>query len=315
MQAFPESQRVSVGEISLSIHEAGEGPAVVLCHGFPELARSWRHQFQPLVDAGFRVIAPDQRGYGYSDLPDTVEDYDILHLTDDMVGLLDTLEIDQAVFAGHDWGGFVAWGMPVLHAERCLGVVGVNTPYTTLPSTETMRGVFPNPEDFYMSWFQQAEVPEKFLETRTRPLFQKLMRSGRKPEKAGGMGALPRANPFLDLDSLEPVSSPLLDEAELDEYVRAFERSGFFGPVSWYRNADRNLEIAPELGQKELDLPALQIVSEWDGAIPPEGAEWSKAKCSDIEVHLIEQCGHWTQCEKPEELSRVMVDWLVKRFL
>ena len=313
MSALPEPQRINVGEISLSVHDAGEGPAVVLCHGFPELARSWRYQFKPLIEAGFRVIAADQRGYGASDLPKNVEDYDILHLTGDMANLLGALEIDKAIFVGHDWGGFVAWGMPVLYPERCLGVVGVNTPYTMLPSTDMMKIMFPNPEDFYISWFQQLDAPEAAIKPRTRELFEKIMRRGRKPEQC--MGAMKRANPFMDIASIEVSGEALLDDTELDNYTKAFERSGFFGPVSWYRNADRNLKIAPEIGQKELDLPALQIVTDWDPAIPPEGAELSKAKCSDIEVHLIEQCGHWTQCEKPEELSKIMVDWMSKRFL
>ena len=114
--------------------------------------------------------------------------------------------------------------------------------------------------------------------------------------------------------AIEPQGEALLDAAELDAYTAAFERTGFFGPISWYRNADRNREIAPELGQKELDLPVLQVVAAWDAAIPPAAAELTRAKCSDVEVQLIDECGHWTQQEKPAELTRIMVDWLVRRF-
>lgn len=311
---FPEPRRVRVGDIALSVHEAGAGPAVVLCHGFPELARSWQHPFGALVDAGFRVIAPDQRGYGASDVPKAVEDYDLVHLTGDLVGLLDALEIERAVFAGHDWGGIVTWAMPVLHPERCLGVIGVNTPYTAMLSTEMMQAAFPDPESFYMLWFQQPDVPEQFLEPRTRQLFEAIIRRGQKPDGSPGLFGSSRRNPFLDLDVLDRKGEALLDAAELDLYTAAFERTGFFGPISWYRNVDRNREIAPELGEKELGLPVLQVSAAWDAAIPPAAAELTKAKCSDVEVNLIEECGHWTQLEKPEELTRIMVDWLVRRF-
>lgn len=314
MTSFPAPRRVRLPDITLSVHDAGRGPAVVLCHGFPELARSWRHPFGAMVDAGFRVIAPDQRGYGSSDVPKAVEDYDIVHLTNDLVGLLDTLEIERAVFAGHDWGGIVTWAMPVLHPERCLGVIGVNTPYTTFPPTEMMRAAFPDPESFYVLWFQERDVPEKFLEPRTRQVFENMMRSGQKPDGSPGLVGMPRANPFLDLDTLSPQGDALLDAAELDAYTAAFERTGFFGPINWYRNVDRNHEIAPQLGQKELDLPVLQVSAAWDLAIPPSTAELTKAKCHDVEAHVIDECGHWTQQEKPEELTRIMVDWLARRF-
>ena len=117
--------------LTLSVHESGRGPAVVLCHGFPELGYSWRHQIPALADAGLHVIAPDQRGYGGSDAPAAIEAYDLEHLTGDLVALLDGLGIERAVFAGHDWGGFVAWAMPVLHPARTAGVIGVNTPRST----------------------------------------------------------------------------------------------------------------------------------------------------------------------------------------
>ena len=158
--ASSSSRSRDVGELVLSVHHAGEGPAVVMCHGFPELAYSWRHQLPALVGAGFRVIAPDQRGYGGSGAPSRVEDYDLLKLSGDLVGLLDALEIEKAVFSGHDWGGFVAWAMPVLHPDRCLGVIGVNTPYVAFPTTDMLRAVFPDPEKMYMLWFQQVGVAE-----------------------------------------------------------------------------------------------------------------------------------------------------------
>src|ERR1044072_720334 len=130
---MPPLQYAQTNGIRMGFYEAGpksDTPPVVLCHGWPELAVARRHQSKALSDAGIRVIAPDQRGYGATDRPDKVEDYDIEHLTGDLVGLLDHLNIDKAIFVGHDWGGFVVWQMPLRHVDRVAGVVGVNTPHT-----------------------------------------------------------------------------------------------------------------------------------------------------------------------------------------
>ena len=139
--------------ITLSVYAAGPeaSPAVVLCHGFPDLACSWRRQIEALSQAGFRVLAPDQRGYGASDCPAATEAYDLEHLTGDLVGLLDAHDIERAVFAGHDWGGFVVWAMAVLHPERTAGVIGVNTPYLAFPKMELLRQLVPDEDKLYVS--------------------------------------------------------------------------------------------------------------------------------------------------------------------
>jgi len=308
--------------VSLSVHEAGEGPAVVLCHGFPELAYSWRHQIAPLVSAGFRVIAPDQRGYGASDAPPGSDAYDLDHLTGDLVGLLDALEIEKAVFAGHDWGGFVVWGMPILHPERTAGVIGVNTPYLArppVPPTEIMaRMVGGEVERLYILWFQQPGIAEAVLDREPRLVFEKLMRRGLPPaemlaraQQAGGPLDM---NPFRRLAELDAMGERLLDEVDLEVYTRAFAQSGFRGPVSWYRNFDRNWERHPEVGARKIHVPCLMVTSEWDVALQPAMAADMPARCTDLETVLIEGCGHWTQQEKPAELTRVMTDWLRRRF-
>jgi pimeloyl-ACP methyl ester carboxylesterase len=188
MAALPPARRVALpdrsvaGEtisgITLSVHDAGSGPAVVLCHGFPELAYSWRHQIPALAEAGFRAIAPDQRGYGESDRPEPIEAYDLEHLAADLESLLDALEIERAVFAGHDWGGFVAWAMPILYPERTAGVIGVNTPYVPFPTTEVLRAAFGQDERLYILWFQKPGVAEGVLDRNPRLVFEKLMRRG-----------------------------------------------------------------------------------------------------------------------------------------
>ena len=316
------SRGVAQDSITLAVHEAGprDGPPVVLCHGFPELAYSWRHQLKALADAGFRAIAPDMRGYGGSDCPEPIESYDLDHLTGDLVGLLDELQIEKAVFAGHDWGGFVAWAMPIVHPERTAGVIGVNTPYVALPKISMMRLAVPDDEKLYVLWFQRPGIAEAIMDRNPRLLFEKLMRCGVEPEDANSMmeraasGQELDANPFRRLDEIPETGEPLLDSDELDVYVRAFEATGFRGGINWYRNIDRNAESVPEIGVKKLDLPCLMVTAEWDVALPPSAAAGMPAVCSDLETKMIERCGHWTQQDKPDELNAIMIDWLKRRF-
>lgn len=327
MLDFPPARRVELpplrlpsGEsepgIGLSIHERGGGAPVVLCHGFPELAFSWRHQLEALAEAGFRAIAPDQRGYGGSDRPGPVEAYDMHHLCGDLVGLLDVLGIERAVFAGHDWGGFVAWAMPTLHPERCSGVIGINTPYlprSALPPTQVMRAmVGGEDEKLYLLWFQQPGVAEAVLDRHTRRVFEVLMRRGAPPAEVAGRIAREGVdmNPFRRIAELEPWGEVLLSEEELDVYARTFERTGFRGGVSWYRNLDRNWETAPEVGRAKIEVPSLMVTAEWDPVLRPEMSAGMPALVADLETVRIERCGHWTQQERPAELNRVLVDWL-----
>jgi microsomal epoxide hydrolase len=323
---FPSPRRVTIPErtsekgttlpaITLSVHESGDGPAVVLCHGFPELAYSWRKQFGALVDAGFRVVAPDMRGYGASDAPEPVTDYDLEHLTSDMAGLLDVLGIEKAVFAGHDWGGFVVWAMPIAYPERTAGVVGVNTPYVPFPSTAMLGAVFKDPSKLYILWFQTPGTAEGVLDRDPRVCFEKLMRRGEAPPPGGmlAQGGDFDANPFARLEEMEPMGAALLTPEELDHYAEAFARSGFRGGINWYRNIDRNGELYPAIGGKRLELPCLMVTAAWDPALPPAMAAGMPLVCGDLETHEIAACGHWTMQEKPEELNRVMIDWLKRK--
>lgn len=312
MQTFPAPRRIALPEITLSVHEAGAGPAVLLLHGFPEIAYSWRHQLPALAGAGFRVIVPDQRGYGASDAPAAIEAYDLGHLCSDVVALLDALNIERAVFAGHDWGGFVAWAMPVLHPQRTAGVIGVNTPYMPFPTTDILRSMFPDGDKLYILWFQTPGVAEAVLDGNPRLCFEKLMRRGTPLE--GALATMVDANPFRRLPAFEPVGDPLLSAEELDHYARAYERCGFRGGINWYRNIDRNRQRYPAVGDAPVDVPCLMITAEWDFALRPAMAERMPPLCRDLEMHMIERCGHWTQQEHPETLNRLMADWLQRRF-
>ncbi|HYC23146.1 MAG TPA: alpha/beta hydrolase [Candidatus Bathyarchaeia archaeon] len=304
--------------IRIAVTEQGEGPAVVLCHGFPELAYSWRHQLPALAAAGFRAIAPDQRGYGDSDRPAEVTAYDMHHLTGDLVGLLDALGIERAVFVGHDWGGLIVWMMPLLHRSRTAGVIGVNTPYfprPPAPPVAMFRGMLG--ENYYVVHFQQPGVADAGLARDVRRVFTQLMRRGVPPEHLASLalkhdGTVRNMVELVERD--DPPGEPLLSGEALEVYVRAFEKSGFTGGINWYRNLDRNWENSAELGGAKIDVPSLMVTAEWDPVLRPEMAAHMPALVADLETAMIPACGHWTQQEKPEELNRVMVDWLTRRF-
>jgi pimeloyl-ACP methyl ester carboxylesterase len=311
-----------VGPIRLSVHEAGapsERPPVVLCHGFPDLAYGWRHQLPALAEAGFRAIAPDQRGYGGSSAPEPIGAYSLDHLCGDLADLLDAMEIERAVFVGHDWGGFVAWAMPLLHPDRCAGVVGVCTPYTPFPGTDLLRSMFgEDPEAMYMLWFQEPGVAEAVLDPRARLVFDKLTIAGVDPEVLAEAGTARRAgarfNPFLDLESMPDLGEKLLSAEELDHYATVFERTGFRGGINWYRNIDANGAAHPEVGTTPLTLPTLMLCAEWDPALPPALAANMGSLCSDLELHTISRAGHWVNTECPDQVNELLVDWLTRRF-
>jgi pimeloyl-ACP methyl ester carboxylesterase len=312
--------------IRLSVHEQaarGNGvagrPAIVFSHGFPELGYSWRHQVDAVSAAGFRAIAPDQRGYGASEAPAPIAAYDIHHLCGDLVGLLDALEIDKAVFVGHDWGGFVVWAMPALHPERVAGIVGVNTPYSPRPPIAPMAllraMVGGQDEKLYVLWFQQPGVAEAVLDRDPALLFDKLLRTGVPMEELAARmaGKDFDMNPFRRLAELEELGEPIGTSEERAHYADVFRRTGFGNGIHWYRNLDRNWETAPDVGVAKVTAPCLMVTAGWDPVLRPEMASGMPALCPDLETVQIERCGHWTQQEKPDELNQILVDWLQRR--
>lgn len=316
---FPEGKLTEISsEIKLAVHEQGRGPAVVFCHGFPELAYSWRYQLPAVAAAGFRAIAPDQRGYAESSAPQEINAYGLGELTGDLVGLLDKLGIDRAIFVGHDWGGLVAWAMPVLHPQRVAGVIGICTPYMPMPVTDVMRTMVGGEDDrHYILWFQKPGQAEAVMDKKVRLIFSRLMRRPLDPrEMAKRMMAEGKFdfNPFRRIDEFTADSPAMVTPEELDVYVRAFEKTGFRGGINWYRNIDRNARQFPQVGQTKLNIPCLMITAEWDVALPPHLAAGMSATCSDLETKNIERAGHWVQQEFPDAINQVMVDWLERRF-
>jgi pimeloyl-ACP methyl ester carboxylesterase len=310
----PQGQTRGAASLTLSTHQLGEGPAVVFCHGFPDLAFGWRHQLEPIAAAGFRAIAPDQRGYGGSSAPAPVEAYGLTELTGDLVGLLDALEIERAVFVGHDWGGFVAWAMPILHPERVLGVAGICTPYMPFPSVAQHLAIVDGAvERQYVAWFQLPGVAEAEMDVHVRPILTRILRTGAPIEALVGLaftdGRLDM-NPFLNPEKWPPLGAPLDAPAVLEEYLRTYERTGFRGGINWYRNIDRNAAEHPAVGTQQLDVPCLMLTAEWDPGLRPEFAKPMRALCSDLEMHHVEKVGHWVQQEAPAIVNAHLLAWL-----
>jgi pimeloyl-ACP methyl ester carboxylesterase len=309
---------VPLPDLRLGVDSAGEGPAVVCCHGFPDLAHGWRHLLPALAAAGFRALAPDQRGYGRTGGPDAVEAYDIHHLTGDLVGMLDALGIERAVFVGHDWGGTVAWMTALLHPTRVAGVIGVNTPHYPRPSTapvERLRAMFG--DTHYMVAVQQSDALDRALATDVRRTFTQIVRSGVPPDETlcGWLGADGRMRTLADTVLGPPMpGTPLLSAADLSVYVDAFTRTGFTGGLNWYRNLDRNWATTPHLAGARITVPALMVTAEWDVLLPPAAADRMRPLVPDLETVMLPRCGHWTTIERPTELARLAIDWLRRRF-
>jgi pimeloyl-ACP methyl ester carboxylesterase len=318
---MPPVKRASVNGIEMAYYEAGprEGAPIVLCHGFPELAFSWRHQIKALGEAGRWVIAPDQRGYGLSSRPQAVTDYDMAHLTGDLVGLLDHLGVEKAIFCGHDWGGIVVWQMALMHPDRVAGVIGLNTPFLPRSPADPiaiMRMRFG--PDMYIVWFQTPGDADAVLAADVEKTMRFFMRRPAGLQTAAEPAA-EGASTFAFKDLLRQwdpsdTGSQLLTAEELAVFVESFQATGFTGGINWYRNFTRNWAASEGLPTRLDDLPCLMITAELDAVLAPAMAEGMPGLISDLEMHMVAGSGHWTQQEKPEEVNRLMLDWLQRRF-
>ena len=320
MTSFPEPRMVRTNGIDMAVYEDGpkDGLPVVLCHGFPELAYSWRYQLPALAAAGFRVIAPDQRGYGRTSRSADVQSYDMPHLTGDLAGLLDALELKKAIFCGHDWGGLVVWQLPIYHPDRVAGVIGLNTPFLSRPPIDpimAMRAVFG--EDMYIVFFQKPDVADGLLAQDVARSFRFFMRKNsftaaeyaKRPSEQRNL-ALVHA---LQMNESGWPGEPLMPPDQLQVFIDTFRRTGFTGGINWYRNITRNWELSGTMEQR-VRVPGLMIMAEDDVVLSPAMADGMEQFVPDLERVLIKRCGHWTQQEHPEETNRAMIDWLKRRF-
>ena len=302
---FPKSTLVSVNDVKLEVFEAGRenaGKPIVLCHGWPEHAFSWRHQIPALAAAGYHVIAPNQRGYGNSSRPTEVTDYDIEHLSGDLIALLDHYGYEDATFVGHDWGANVVWSLASLHPDRVNKVINLALPYQergVKPWLEWMEEIFGG--DFYFVHFnRQPGVADAVLEEHTFQFLRNMFRKNVPPsEPQPGMAMINLAR------AETPLGEPLMSDSELAIFVSAFESTGFTGSINWYRNLDRNWHLLADVNPI-IEHPALMIYGERD--LIPKFEKLSEFVPNVEEVSL--DCGHWIQQEKPEETNQAILKWL-----
>lgn len=296
----------------MAVFEQGDGPAVIFLHGFPELAFSWRFQLPALAEAGYRAIAVDQRGYGQSSAPPNVSDYHIDLLIGDILGLLDALKLERAIFVGHDWGAFVLWHMSLLCPERMEKQAILNIPFwprSPIDPIELFRQRFGN--DFYIVNFQDSNEADRTFASDPAHFFDVLMRKNQISRQE--FEQLPperRALSLLQVFARESSGGdPVLTADELDYFAAAFARTGFTGPINWYRNWTANWERLEGVPQV-VEVPTLFIGARDDIVVSPEHIEGMKPYVTNLECHILENCGHWSQQEKPDAVNRLLVDWL-----
>ncbi|MEQ8330396.1 MAG: alpha/beta hydrolase [Longimicrobiales bacterium] len=302
---FPAPTMISVNDAQIEVFEAGRenaGNPIVLCHGWPEHAFSWRHQIAALAAAGHHVLVPNQRGYGNSSCPARVTDYDIVHLAGDLVALLDHYGYADATFVGHDWGAFVVWGLTLLHPDRVNKVVAMSLPYQDRgerPWIEVMEAFLGG--DFYMVHFnRQPGVADTVLDERASQFLRNLYRKNephREPEPGMAMIDLAQAD--------VPLGEPLMSEGELSVFVSAFESTGFTPSINWYRNLDRNWHLLAD-ADPIIRQPALMIYGDRD---PIQRSANLEDFVPNVDVVSLD-CGHWIQQEKPNEVNEVLLNWL-----
>ena len=312
--AFPAPRFVSSAGVRLAVYEVGspsDSPSLILSHGFPELAFSWRHQLRALGALGHHVVALDQRGYGLSDRPLEVAAYDMLNLTGDLLAVLDDLGLEQAVFGGHDWGGLVVWDIARRHPSRVAAVIALNTPHRARSPNDPVDDIRARWGDGnYVVQFQQPGVAEAELDADVRRTLEFFLRRSRHAPLAFGPG-------FPLLDDLRAYrgggGDQLLGPDEFDYLASIFERTGFVGGLNWYRNISRNWELSAALPDR-IDQPVLMIMAEHDAILPPAATAGMDDLVPRLTRHLVRGSGHWTQQEQPEEVSAVMAAWLETTF-
>jgi pimeloyl-ACP methyl ester carboxylesterase len=318
----PSHRTIETNGIRMHVAEQGTGPLVVLCHGFPESWYSWRHQLLALAEAGFHAVAPDMRGYGGTDRPEAIDQYTLLHLIGDMVGLLDALGVEQAVIAGHDWGAPVAWHAALLRPDRFRGVIGLSVPYRPRGPVRP-TSVMPQTENavFYQLYFQTPGVAEAEFEHDIRRFIRGNLYSisGDLPGREPVTMMVPRQGGLLARWATHfaiPETLPTwITEADVDFYAAEFARSGFRGGLNWYRNIDRNWELLAPFSGARVSVPALYIAGDRDVVLGFAGVKEVIANLSEFVPQLrrtiiLPGCGHWTQQERASEVNAAMIDFL-----
>ncbi|MBW2053425.1 MAG: alpha/beta hydrolase [Deltaproteobacteria bacterium] len=310
---------VETNGIKMHIAEQGEGPLVIMCHGFPEFWYSWRHQLPALAKAGFHAVAPDQRGYGQTDRPEPIEAYNILQLVGDIVGLVHALGEERAVIVGHDWGAPVAWNCALLRPDIFHKLILLSVPYslrswTHIRPIEGMKRMAGD-HQFYIVYFQEPGKIEKEMEENVRETMLKTLYSlsGDPPPEKRWKFLFGKDQKFTDTSYMPDVLPAWLTEHDVDVFTEEFSRTGFRGGVNWYRNLDRNWELTPFLSEAKIYQPSLFIAGELDGVITFSRTAFDNLESAVPNLKqkiLIPGAGHWVQQESPQQVNDLLIDFL-----
>lgn len=319
---MPDPVMLESNNISMGVYEKGQGVPVIFCHGFPELAFSWRHQFNAVADAGFHAIAPDLRGYGLTDSPENIDGYATANICDDLIGMMDKLAIEKAVFCGHDWGGYLVDTMPLLYPQRCLGVIGIGSSNNQRPRNIPSDGI--NYNDIldklaFNQYVQQAETIE-FLDNNVREIFSIFFKKDYfKADKVAGLPLdAPERRIYLQgmVEKINENDEMFVDDKAFNYYVDTFKRTGFNGGVNWYKAIPSTIE---GFNDRELhwgvDVPYLFVWPEQDPINRIGLNNRMEDYIPDLEKVELTGSGHFAMEEKPEELSFYIVEWLQRKFM
>ena len=311
----PTERLVETNGVQLRVTEAGErgAPVVVLAHGFPELAYSWRHQIGALADAGFHVLAPDQRGYGGSSKPEAIAEYNIELLCGDIVGLLDDIDAEKAAIVGHDWGALVAWNAPLFHPDRFAGVVGLSVPPVPRPPAppiQMWRELF-GENFFYIMYFQEPGVADADLSRDTATTMRRMLGGLTSSDDAVVLVDTPGPKGFVDRLPEVDALPDWISQDELDHYTEEFTRTGFTGGLNWYRNFVLNWELTANTAAATITVPALFVAGSADPVLgfTPRDRVRDLVSGDYLEV-LVEGAGHWIQQERPDVVNEQLLSFL-----
>ena len=311
-------EKLDVNGISMRVCVEGNGPLVIMVHGWPELWYSWRHQIKPIARAGFRVVVPDVRGYGGSDKPHDIESYGMANLMSDVIGMIDAFGEETAILVGHDWGAPICWNTAALHPDRVSAVAGLSVPYRKrgkVSGIEAVRQIY-NGKFFYQLYFQDEGVAERELEADVRTSLRKIYFSisGDAPSLDGWLQR-PAGGTLLEtLTDPHPFPSWLTPD-DLDYFVTNFEAGGFRGPINRYRNQDGDFAALPEMGVRPVEQPSCFIGGSKDVVrrfVPDYDLYGDIAvNCTDLRFSMIiEGAGHWVQQEAPQDVNAALLGFL-----
>jgi pimeloyl-ACP methyl ester carboxylesterase len=312
-------QFVKTNDIKIHFAEQGKGPLVVLCHGFPESWYSWRYQLPALAKAGYRVVAPDQRGYGQTDRPELIEDYNILQLTGDIVGLVHSLGQERAVIVGHDWGAVVACHCALLRPDIFNAIALLSVPYLAgswkhIRPTDAMKRMSGDFQ-FYQLYFQEPGKAEAEMEADIRRTVRMFLysASGDPPPDRRWRFLFNKSERFIDSGSVPESLPAWLSEEDLNFFSKEIERTGFRGGLNWYRNIDRNWELTRFLSGAKINQPALFVAGENDACMTmyQKAFEVLETNVPNLTKKIVlPGAGHWIQQERANEVNELLVSFL-----